>query len=269
MATTVSPTPGELLARVREQRPLVHNITNLVVTNVTANALLAIGAAPVMAHAPEEVEIMAAAADALVLNIGTLTTPWVEAMLQAGRAANGAGTPVIVDPVGAGFTPFRTDTSARLLRELTVAAVRGNAGELRALAGAAGDVRGVDAAGSAASAAEARQIARGLGTTVALTGPVDQLSDGSSVVSIANGDALLARVTGTGCIATALGGAFLGVAADTPLAALTAALVSLEVAAEEAAREARGPGTFAAALLDALSKLDHASLDDRARVEMG
>src|SRR5581483_4006250 len=124
--------------------PLVHQITNYVVMNETANATLALGALPVMAHAPEEVEEMAALAGALVLNIGTLSEHWVEAMLLAGRAANGAGVPVVLDPVGAGATIYRTETAHRLLSELDVAVLRGNAAEIATLAGKEAEIRGVE-----------------------------------------------------------------------------------------------------------------------------
>ena len=127
--------PGATLRALRAQRPLVHQITNYVVMNETANATLAIGALPVMAHAPEEVEEMASVAGALVLNIGTLSAPWIESMLLAGKAANAAGVPVVLDPAGAGATGFRTDTARRILSEVRVAVVRGNAGEVATLIG--------------------------------------------------------------------------------------------------------------------------------------
>src|ERR671938_2979 len=136
--------PGASLRALRERRPLVHQITNYVVMNETANATIALGALPVMAHAPQEVEEMASAAGALVLNIGTLSERWVEAMLLAGRAANAAGVPIVLDPVGAGATRYRTDTAKRLLEELDVAGVRGNAAEIATLAGREAEIRGVE-----------------------------------------------------------------------------------------------------------------------------
>src|SRR2546421_5835199 len=139
---------GGDLAAIRERKPLVHQITNYVVMNETANATLALGALPVMAHAREEVEEMAAAAGALVLNIGTLEPAWVDAMLAAGRAANGAGVPIVLDPVGAGATGYRTETARRLASELELAVIRGNAAELATLAGRAARIRGGQAIGA-------------------------------------------------------------------------------------------------------------------------
>ena len=152
--------PGDTLRRLRKTRPLVHQITNYVVMNETANATLAIGALPVMAHAPEEVEEMVGLAGALVLNIGTLSSSWIEAMLLAGRAANAAGIPIVLDPVGAGATRYRTDTAKRILDEVDVTVVRGNAGEIATLAGVDAEVRGVESMGASASAAEVSRSRR-------------------------------------------------------------------------------------------------------------
>ena len=257
---------GAALRDLRERRPLVHQITNYVVMNETANATLALGALPVMAHAPQEVEEMARAAGALVLNIGTLSEPWVEAMLAAGRAANDAGVPVVLDPVGAGATRYRTETARLLLDGIDVAVVRGNAAEVATLAGQEAEIRGVESIGTGVSPAGlAREAARALDCVAAVTGPVDHVSDGDQVAAVANGHELLAHVTGTGCIATALTGCFLAV--RPALEAAAHALVALGVAAEDAAPEAHGPGTFHAGLYDALAALDPETLDGRARVE--
>jgi hydroxyethylthiazole kinase len=259
--------PGDLLREVRERKPLVHQITNYVVMNETANATLALGALPVMAHAREEVEEMAALAGALVLNIGTLSPAWVEAMLAAGRSANAHGVPVVLDPVGAGATRYRTETAKGLLDEVDVAVLRGNAGEVATLVGVEAEVRGVESIGAGADPAElARTAARTLGLVASVTGPVDHVSDGERVVAVANGDPLLATVTGTGCMSTAITGCFLAAGPDAPLDAAVAALVAFGVAGEDAAREAKGPGTFHAGLYDALAALDPATLDGRARL---
>ena len=258
---------GQGLRLIREQKPLVHQLTNYVVMNETANATLALGALPVMAHAREEVEQMASAAGALVLNIGTLSPPWVEAMLLAGRAANAAGVPVVLDPVGAGATDYRTETARRIAGEVRLAVVRGNAAELATLAGHAAEIRGVESLGAAEPPAElARAAARELGCVAAVTGPVDHVSDGSRVVAVANGHELLASVTGTGCMASAMTGCFLAVRRDAPLEAAAEALVAFGVAGEDAARGARGPGSFHVGLYDALAALDPDTLDARARV---
>jgi hydroxyethylthiazole kinase len=257
---------GADLALIRERRPLVHQITNYVVMNETANATLALGALPVMAHALQEVEQMATAASALVLNIGTLSDDWVESMALAGLAANRAGVPVVLDPVGAGATTYRTETSRRLLAELRIAVVRGNSAEIAALSGKQAEIRGVEAVGAAAGPELARSAARALGAVVAVTGPVDHVSDGETVHAVANGHELLGTVTGTGCMATAITGCFLAVRGDDPLAAATEALVAFGVAGEDAAKKAKGPGSFHVALYDALYDLDPKKLDSRAKL---
>ena len=258
--------PGESLRRIRERKPLVHQITNYVVMNETANATLALGALPVMAHAREEVEEMVALSGALVLNIGTLSPHWVEAMLAAGRAANERGVPIVLDPVGAGATRYRTDTARTLLDELDVAVLRGNAGEIATLVGVSAEVRGVESIGVGAEPGElARVAASQLGVVAAVTGPVDHVSDGEAVIAIANGDPLLASITGTGCMSSAITGCFCAVA-DSRLDGAVDALVAFGVAGEDAAAVARGPGSFHVALYDALASLDPKTLDGRAKV---
>ena len=255
---------GQTLRELRERKPLVHQITNYVVMNETANATLALGALPVMAHAPQEVEEMAALAGALVLNIGTLSEHWVEAMVLAGKAANG---PIVLDPVGAGATRYRTETATRLLSELDVTVVRGNAAELATLAGREAEIRGVESIAAGDDPAElARAAARVLGTVVSVTGPVDHVSDGERVIAVANGDELMGTVSGTGCMSTAVTGSFLAAKPGEPLEAAAEALVAFGVAGEDAARGANGPGTFHAGLYDALYNLDPATLDGRAKV---
>ncbi len=261
---------GRLLERVREKAPLVHNITNFVVMNTTANALLALGASPVMAHAREEVEDMARVAGAVVLNIGTLTPDWVQAMILAGKVANAQGIPVVLDPVGAGATPLRTESSFELMEEVRVGILRGNAAEVGVLAGEKGEVKGVDAVALAGDVAEmAKAAATGLKTVVSATGKTDYLSDGTCVLAVANGHPLLARVTGTGCMVSALTGAFAAVSENMLHAAL-AALVTFGVAAEMAFEQAgeRGPGSFHLALYDALYRIESQDIENRARVEV-
>jgi len=258
---------GATLRVLRARRPLVHQITNYVVMNETANATLAIGALPVMAHAPEEVEEMAVAAGALVLNIGTLSTPWIEAMLLAGKAANAAGVPVVLDPVGAGATGFRTETAKRILSEVRVAVVRGNAGEVATLIGQQAEMRGVDSLAVGSPAEEiARAAASALDCVVAVTGPVDRISDGERAFRVANGHALLGVVTGTGCMSTAMTGCFLAAKPEAPLEAAAEALAAFGVAAEDAAVGARGPGSFHVALYDTLYNLDPDTLDGRVHI---
>lgn len=257
--------PGSTLRAVREGKPLVHQITNYVVMNETANATLALGALPVMAHAREEVAEMVRLAGALVLNIGTLSPHWVEAMLIAGAAANEAGVPVVLDPVGVGATAYRTETAKRILDQVDVSVLRGNAGEVATLVGVEAEVRGVESIAAGDDAASiARAAATTLGVVASVTGPVDHVSDGERVAAIANGHPLLAAVTGTGCMSSAITGCFLAVA--EPFDAAVAALVAFGAAGEDAAREAKGPGSFHVGLYDALAALDPETLDGRARV---
>jgi hydroxyethylthiazole kinase len=259
-------TPGDSLRRLRDAKPLVHQITNYVVMNETANATLALGALPVMAHAREEAAEMARLAGAVVLNIGTLSPEWVEAMIAAGRAANETGAPVVLDPVGAGATTYRTETARRILDEVDVTVVRGNAGEVATLVGVAAEVRGVESIGAASEPAEvAHEAALRLGVVASVTGLVDHVSDGERTIAVANGHPLLASITGTGCMSTAITGGFLAVNADRPLEAAAEALVAFGVAGEDAAVGARGPGSFHVALYDALAALDPDTLDGRAR----
>jgi len=263
----VTASPGRTLHELRERKPLVHQITNYVVMNETANATLALGALPVMAHAPEEVEEMVGLASALVLNIGTLSEHWIEAMLLAGRTATERGIPTVLDPVGAGATAYRTETARRILDEVGVTVLRGNAGEVATLVGADAEVRGVESMAVGLEPAElAREAARQLGLVASVTGPVDHVSDGARTLAVANGDPLLASVTGTGCISSAVTGCFLAAKPEEPLEAAAEALAAFGVAAEDAAAGAEGPGTFHARLYDALAALDPDALDGRARI---
>jgi hydroxyethylthiazole kinase len=258
--------PGDALSRLRERKPLVHQITNYVVMNETANATLALGALPVMAHAREEVEEMAALAGALVLNIGTLSPHWVDAMIAAGRVANERGVSVVLDPVGVGATRYRTDTARRILDEVDVTVLRGNAGEVATLVGVDAEVRGVESIAAGGDPAELARIAASqLGLVAAVTGAVDHVSDGETVAAVANGHPLLASITGTGCMSSAVTGCFLAVA-ESAFDGATEALVAFGVAGEDAAQVAVGPGSFHVALYDALAALDPATLNGRAKV---
>jgi hydroxyethylthiazole kinase len=263
----VTAEPGAGLRELRARKPLIHQITNYVVMNETANATLALGALPVMAHAPQEVEEMVGLAGALVLNIGTLSDHWIEAMLAAGRAASERGTPVVLDPVGAGATAYRTDTARRILDTVDVTVVRGNAGEIATLVGVEAEVRGVESIAAGGEPAQlARQAGAALGCVAAVTGPIDHVSDGERVLAVANGHELLGTVSGTGCMATAITGCFLAVRSERPLEGAAEALAAFGVAGEDAAVQARGPGSFHVGLYDALYGLVPEELDARARI---
>lgn len=260
---------AENLRRVREKKPLVHSITNFVVMNYTANALLACGASPVMAHAAEEVEEMVSLAGALVLNLGTLSPSWVEAMIKAGRRANTLHIPVVLDPVGAGATRLRTASARRILEEVEVRVVRGNASEILSLAGEKKGTRpkGVDSVHTVDQAAgEAGELARELKTTLAVTGPVDLITDGNRVCRVMNGHERMGSVTGTGCTATVMIGAFLAVEPQ-PVEAAAQALAFFGLAGEKAAARASSPGSFQMALLDALYDITEEELRAGAKIQ--
>jgi hydroxyethylthiazole kinase len=258
-----------LLEKVRRENPLVHNITNVVVTNFTANGLLALGASPVMAYAQEEVAEMAGMAGSLVLNIGTLRPQVVESMLIAGKAANEQGVPVILDPVGAGATAYRTETARRLMEELEISVIRGNAAEIANAAGEVWNIRGVDAGDSDGDVIElAESAAQKLNTIVALTGKEDVITDGESTFVVRNGHPILTKVTGAGCLLTSVIGAFTAVENDF-LKAATAALIIYGVAAEVAADKSalQGPGSFQVEFLNQLYHLDAEEIYNKSSFE--
>lgn len=252
---------SEILRKVREVNPLVHNITNVVVTNFTANGLLALGASPVMAYAEEEVAEMAQLANALVLNIGTLNSQTVEAMLLAGKAANERGIPVIFDPVGAGATQFRTESARKIMNEVKVSIIRGNAAEIANVVGEKWEIKGVDAGETKGNIAElAVAAAKKLNCIVAITGKEDAITDGEATYLVSNGHPLLTKVTGAGCLLTSVIGAFAGVEPNCLLAGVSA-LTVYGIAAEKAAEITveRGPGSFQVEFLNQLSQV---SLED-------
>ncbi len=254
------------LKALREKKPLIHNITNYVVMNTTANALLACGASPVMAHAAEEVEEMVSFAGALVLNIGTLTPPWIDAMVRAGKRANELNVPIVLDPVGSGATTLRTDSAKRIIDELDVTVVRGNASEVLSLAHEGSRTKGVDSIHSVDEASDAAvMLANELNLSLVITGEVDLVTDGTRIHLIYNGDPLMGYVTGTGCMATTMIGAFLAVDEDTVNGASTA-LAYYGLAGELAASKAEGPGTFQALLFDALYGLDEKAVVEGVKI---
>lgn len=255
------------LHELREKKPLIHNITNFVVMNYTANILLSIGASPVMAHAHEEVEEMASFAGALVLNIGTLTPYWIESMVKAGKRANERGVPVILDPVGSGATTLRTDSAKKLIDEVSITVIRGNASEVLSLARQDSKTKGVDSIHSVDEASEAAlSLAGELGCTLAITGETDLVTDGKRIQRVSNGHKLMGFVTGTGCAATAIIGAFLAVDED-PVTAASTALAYFGLAGEKGAEKAEGPGSFMIASMDALYTIDGKQLEEGARIQ--
>lgn len=264
--TDINARIADALSHIRQEKPLIHHITNLVVMNDTANLTLHVGALPVMAHAAEEVAEMTSLASALVLNIGRLTPAGVEAMLIAGRKANEREIPVVLDPVGAGATTLRTESALRLLDELVIAVVRGNSGEIGALSGAGGVVKGVESVeGVDDPIAVARTMARRWKAVVAITGEQDIVSDGQRVLGVDNGDPWLTRITGTGGMATAMIAAFAAVEKDY-LVATAGGLACFGLAAERAAESTQGPASFKVALLDQIYNLTPKQLAEGARI---
>ncbi len=254
---------GTYLATFRATAPLVQCITNFVAMNVSANVLLAAGASPAMVHAREEVAEFAKLAQALCVNIGTLDAPWAEAMEMAAQAMAAAGRPWVLDPVGAGATHFRREVCARLLM-LRPTIIRGNASEILALAGMGGVGRGADSADPVAAAeSSARDLALRTGAVVAVSGPVDYVTDGAQVFRVANGCAMMPRVTALGC---ALNGVIAGFAVDLPALPATVAALAYYGLAGERAAQAIGPGSFQVAFLDALYTLTPQALTAEAKV---
>lgn len=256
MKTTISAEAlSGAIAAVRAKSPLVQNITNYVVMNNSANALLAIGASPVMAHWREEMEEMTAIAGALVINIGTLDTEWIEGMKAAGIAASRRGTPIVLDPVGAGATSQRTAVALELIELCHPSIVRGNASEIMALVDASVKSKGVDSSASSDDAlSAAKMLASSSGAVVVISGATDYITDGSAVHTVEGGDPIMTAVTGMGCTATALVGAFAAVQQD-PMIAATAAMAVMSLAGERAAVNARGNGSMQMYFLDELYNL--------------
>jgi len=266
--------PADLWAdvlAVRAQRPLVHSITNLVVMNFNANVLLAMGASPVMAHAHEEVADMAAIAQALVLNIGTLEPYWISSMCQALKVAAARGIPSVLDPVGAGATRYRNESIQAILDQAMPTVIRGNASEIMSVAGLAAQTRGVDSSATVTDALQAaRELAARTSGVVCVSGPVDQVLDaGGRQASLANGHEWMTRITGVGCSATALVGAFCAVQPDAWRATVSAmAYLGMvgEVAAQAVRAKGQGVGSLQMALLDQLQLLDEATFVQRLKL---
>lgn len=252
--------------KIRRQSPLVHNITNYVVMNNTANALLSLGVSPVMAHAEEEVEEMTSLSRALVLNIGTLSNPWVEAMIKAGKMARHHNIPVIFDPVGSGSTNFRTSTAKQIIKEVHPTIIRGNASEIKSLGAKRGRTRGVDSSLSPDEVLDdARDLSLELGCVVSVSGAVDVVVLGENYARISNGNLFMSQVTGMGCTASAVTAAFAAVN-DAAFAAAVNAMVLMGVAGELAAQDTKGPGSFQLKFIDSMYAISESDLHQKAQV---
>lgn len=264
-------TSAELLGQLRKKKPLIHNITNYVTVNDCANIILAIGGSPIMADDIGEAADITEISSALVLNIGTLNKRTVESMLAAGKRANELGIPVVFDPVGAGASALRNEITQLIISEVKLGVIRGNMSEMAFVAGIHSNTKGVDAAEEDISSGDARKIAlavaRKLDCVAAITGAIDIISDGKRIAAVSNGHRLLSSVTGTGCMTTALVGAFCGAGKDNFVAA-AAGIAAMGVAGEIAYEKAgeRGTGSFHIAIIDAVSQLDEKILLERARI---
>ncbi len=262
---------SQAVASLRKSIPLVHNITNYVTVSDCANALLAIGASPIMADDIAEAADITAISSALVINIGTLNQRTINSMIAAGRKANELGIPVVLDPVGAGASKLRNDTTREILSQIKIAVLRGNISEVSFVAGLDVSTKGVDASaadGSHDAVNVAKTVAAKLNCTAAITGAVDVISDGRRVVKIRNGHPMLSKVTGTGCMTSALVGAYAG-ALKEGFPAAVAGIASMGIAGEIAFEKAgqTGTGSFHIAIIDALSQLDSAIMEERAKLD--
>ncbi len=248
------------LLLLREKAPLIHNITNFVVMNNTANALLALGASPVMAHAVEEVEDMVKIASALVINMGTLNAGWVEAMVLAGKAATKKGIPVVFDPVGVGATPYRNQVADQIIKECTPSIIRGNASEIMALAKENMSTKGVDSTVSSNAALKAAKfVASQTGAVVVISGEHDFITNGKNVYKVKNGHPMMPVVSGMGCTATAVVAAFAAIEPDY-MRACVSAMATMGIVGEMAAEKAEGPASLQMHFIDELFNLEPYSL---------
>ncbi len=271
---------GKLLENVRAKAPLIHNITNYVTVNDCANILLACGASPIMADDCGEVEEITALCDGLNINIGTLNARTIPAMELAGRRANALGRPVLLDPVGAGASALRTGTAASLLKTVRFAAIRGNVSEIKALCGAGGATKGVDADLSDRVTEEnldqalafAQAFSRETGAVVVMTGAIDIVADGLRAYLCRNGDPMMSRVTGTGCMLSAMTTAYLaanpGQALEACLAAVCAMGLCGEIARERVRAADGGNARYRAELLDAVYRLSGDALEAGAQYQI-
>ncbi|MPQ31019.1 hydroxyethylthiazole kinase [Clostridium estertheticum] len=267
----------KLLDDLREKTPLVHQITNYVTVNDCANITLAIGGSPVMADDINEVLEMVSLSSSLVINIGTLNSRSVESMIKAGKRANELKIPVILDPVGAGATSYRTEVCKRIISEVRLAVIRGNLSEIKTIYGIDTITRGVDASESFDVSGDeftktkemARKFALKFGTVVAITGEVDIITDGKTLYTTSNGHKMMSRVTGTGCMCTAVIGCYLGAGENNLIAALAGVVsmgISGETAYERLDKKIEGSGTFRMKMIDVMYNLCEVEINKRSKI---
>jgi len=262
------------ICAIKEKGPLVHNISNLVVINFIANGLLASGASPIMAHALEEIDEIVSMAGSVVLNIGTLDNEWLDSIYAAANYAAMRSVPLVLDPVGAGVSRMRTEAACKLIKNSNLSVLRGNASEIMAChhhllaSGTQARGRGVDAAHKSEAALVAGQeLATTFDLCVVISGKTDFIINSSHTLGLQNGDTLMTKVTGMGCLSSALVGAFLGVQKDRFNAAAHA-MSFMGVCGELAARDAAGPASFAEAFLDKLHNIQKIEIEESLRLAL-
>lgn len=257
---------SKYMSVVRERRPLVHHITNYVTVNDCANVTICTGGSPVMSDESEDIIDISRIASAVVLNMGTLNKRTVDSIVLSGKVANEHDVPVIFDPVGVGASRYRDDVAARILSEVRVDVIKGNAGEIGVLSGIGGKVRGVDSVSSNDDRAATETLARKHGCIVAMTGRTDYVSDGERTITLNNGHDLMECVSGTGCMASSVVGCFVG-ANGASVGSVAAAISAFTIAGELAAPKSNGPGTFKINLLDSLFNLSSEQLDSMRKAD--
>ncbi|MBS1186828.1 MAG: thiM [Burkholderiaceae bacterium] len=269
--TSIAAYTIEALSSIRQTAPLIHNITNYVVMNSSANILLALGASPVMAHCRDEVEEMVSYAGALVLNIGTLQPDWVDAMIVAGKMANEKGVPVILDPVGAGATRLRTEAVNTIMRECAITVLRGNASEIFSLRSANIKTKGVDSSLELADEMVdvAQAMALEMKCVIAISGPEDCITDGQRVFRVGNGQPLMTKVTGSGCGLSAVVGAFCAADRADATKATAAAFGYYGLCGDLAIQVSDKPGSFAVAFIDQLYATSNEQISALLKVRAG
>ena len=270
----------EVFENVKSKKPLVHNITNYVTVNDCANVILAVGASPIMADDIQEVEEITSICNALVINIGTLNERTIQSMIVAGKKANELNHPVILDPVGAGASTLRTNTVYKLLDEVKFAVIRGNISEIKTVYAGTGSTKGVDADESEAISSEniesvislAHNLSKRTGAVIAITGKIDIVADDEKVYIIKNGHASMSKITGTGCMLTALIGSYCAANIDNCLEACACAVTSMglagELAFERVSIHGLGTSTLRTFIIDEISNMTIDTLTGGAKVEV-
>ena len=257
---------ASILNEIRNNSPLVHNITNYVVMNNTANALLSVGASPVMAHSLDEVEDIISISSSLVINMGTLSELWVDSMIKAGKKANQLKKPIVFDPVGVGASSYRTEIAKEIIEKTSPSVIRGNASEIMVLAQLSSVTKGVDSTAKTVEALNgAIQLSKELNNTVVVSGETDYIVTRNKVSSINNGREIMSKVTGMGCTATSLIGASVAVEDDVHEAAVFS-MALMGVAGEIAESKSNGPGSFQISFLDTLSSISSKIISNNTRI---